>query len=232
MAVDEERELSEAYRTTRRVRRPEGQGLERPLRALLPHGRAPHRGEDRAGRGLLHLQLLLAGQLVRSRHARALSWRRSTSSASTTCTATSTAPARSRPTDRQRPQHLLHARRSGRHPGRHGRRHALRKLDHAPAPECRVPQPLGPGQARGADGNGWRPRRTSLYDAVEPVLPLGLPFAPVAVSRDWFDWPALPDLFPTSFPGSRPSVIRSWSMSILTGSRQRIADYFDPDPQP
>ena len=27
MAVDEERELSEAYRTTRRVRRPEGQGL-------------------------------------------------------------------------------------------------------------------------------------------------------------------------------------------------------------
>ena len=28
MAVDEERELSEAYRTTRRVRRPEGQGLE------------------------------------------------------------------------------------------------------------------------------------------------------------------------------------------------------------
>ena len=27
MAVDEERELSQAYRTTRRVRRPEGQGL-------------------------------------------------------------------------------------------------------------------------------------------------------------------------------------------------------------
>ena len=27
MAVDEERELSEAYRSTKRVRRPEGQGL-------------------------------------------------------------------------------------------------------------------------------------------------------------------------------------------------------------
>ena len=30
-----------------------------------------------------------------------------------------------------------------------------------------------------------------LYDRVEPVLPLGLPFAPTAVSKEWFDWPAL-----------------------------------------
>ena len=30
MAVDEERELSEAYRTTKRIRKPEGQGLNDP----------------------------------------------------------------------------------------------------------------------------------------------------------------------------------------------------------
>ena len=43
MAVDEERDLSEAYRVTRRVRRPEGQGLNDPYVPLLPHGRAAHR---------------------------------------------------------------------------------------------------------------------------------------------------------------------------------------------
>ena len=60
MAVDEERVLSEAYRTTTRVRRPEGQGLNDPLRPLLPHGRTPHCREDRSRHRLLHLQLLLA----------------------------------------------------------------------------------------------------------------------------------------------------------------------------
>ena len=43
MAVEEERELSDAYRTTRRVRRPERAGVERPLRPFLPHGRTAHR---------------------------------------------------------------------------------------------------------------------------------------------------------------------------------------------
>ena len=43
MAVEEERKLSRAYRTTKRVRRPEGQGLKRPVCAILPHGGTPHR---------------------------------------------------------------------------------------------------------------------------------------------------------------------------------------------
>ena len=34
----------------------------RPLRPLLPPGRAPHRRDDRQGRGLLHLQFLLPGR--------------------------------------------------------------------------------------------------------------------------------------------------------------------------
>ena len=45
----------------------------------------------------------------------------------------------------------------------------------------------------------------ALYEAVEPLLPLGLPFAQIAVSDGWSDWPALPDLFPTSFPGVKTS---------------------------
>ena len=61
------------------------------------------------------------------------------------------------------------------------------------------------------------------------MLPLGLPFSPVAVSRDWFDWPALPELFPTSFPGvktSRDSFLVDIDLDRL---RTRVAEYFDPD---
>ena len=49
-----------------------GAGTQRPLRPLLPHGRAPHRRKDRPGRRLLHLQLLLAGQPLLQRDAGAL----------------------------------------------------------------------------------------------------------------------------------------------------------------
>lgn len=41
----------------------------------------------------------------------------------------------------------------------------------------------------------------TLYDSVTPVLGLGLPFGPTAVSPNWFAWPALPDLFPARFHG-------------------------------
>ena len=64
VAVEEERELSEAYRKTERVRRPEGQGLNDLYVPLLPHGRAAHRRKDGPGRGLLHLQLFLARRAV------------------------------------------------------------------------------------------------------------------------------------------------------------------------
>ena len=40
-----------------------------------------------------------------------------------------------------------------------------------------------------------------LYRALSPVAGLGLPFAPAIVSDDWFKWPSLVDLFPTYFPG-------------------------------
>ena len=67
------------------------------------------------------------------------------------------------------------------------------------------------------------------YSALEPNLRLGLPFKPTAVSDGWFDWPALPDLFPVSFPGvqtSRDSFLVDVDLDRL---RARIGDYFDPD---
>ena len=68
----------------------------------------------------------------------------------------------------------------------------------------------------------------TLYQDIEPVLPLGLPFAQTAVSEDWFDWPALPDLFPVRFHGvltNRDAFLVDIDLDRL---RARIDDYFDP----
>ena len=72
VAVAEERDLSQAYRVAKRAPNPQGQGLNDLVRPLLPHGRAAHRGEDRPGHRLLHLELFLARWPFLHRHARTL----------------------------------------------------------------------------------------------------------------------------------------------------------------
>ena len=64
-----------------------------------------------------------------------------------------------------------------------------------------VPALVGAVQTGGVDRKRSDTEPDVLYSEVAPLLPLGLPFAETAVSSDWFDWPALPDLFPVSFPG-------------------------------
>ena len=69
----------------------------------------------------------------------------------------------------------------------------------------------------------------ALYGTIKPMLPLGLPFLPVVVSDEWFDWPSLPDLFPVSFPGvqtGRDTFLVDVDVGRL---RARIADYFNAD---
>ena len=68
-----------------------------------------------------------------------------------------------------------------------------------------------------------------LYESIEPLLPLGLPFTPTAVSADWFDWPTLPELFPGSFPGVKTSRDSFLIDTDLDRLEARITDYFDPD---
>ena len=67
------------------------------------------------------------------------------------------------------------------------------------------------------------------YSVLEPDSRLGLPFKPMQVSADWFDWPALPELFPGSFPGvktSRDSFLIDTDLGQL---KARVGDYFNPD---
>ena len=66
-----------------------------------------------------------------------------------------------------------------------------------------------------------------LYEKVKPALKLGLPFVKTAVGRNWFDWPALPDLFPVSFPGVKTSRDGFLIDVDLDRLKARIGDYFD-----
>lgn len=85
---------------------------------------------------------------------------------------------------------------------------------------------------------GAEERREALEESVaannknelmlEPDLRLGLPLRPTPVSDKWFEWPTLPELFPASFPGvltKRAAFLIDIDLDRL---RARIADYFDP----
>ena len=68
----------------------------------------------------------------------------------------------------------------------------------------------------------------ALYEQVEPVLPLGLPFVRATVSPDWFAWPTLPELFPAWFQGSETGRDAFLIDIDLDRLKERVADYFDP----
>ena len=72
-------------------------------------------------------------------------------------------------------------------------------------------------------------RPNELYNSVEPCLPLGLPFAPTTMSAGWPEWPPLPDLFPVFFPGvqsKRDTFLIDIDIDRL---KSRIDDYFLAD---
>ena len=62
-----------------------------------------------------------------------------------------------------------------------------------------------------------------LYRDLSPVAGLGLPFAPAIVSDDWFEWPALVDLFPTYFPG----VKTGYDALFVSHDRVRLSEQVD-----
>jgi len=96
----------------------------------------------------------------------------------------------------------------------------------------------GPGSVRYREwwGQGKRtallaslttPDATPYHDLLPPNA-LGLPFAPAQVGVDYEAWHKLPDLFPASFPGvktSRDDVVVDIDRDRLV---QRMTAYFDP----
>ena len=67
------------------------------------------------------------------------------------------------------------------------------------------------------------------YTPLECNLSLGLPFKPMTVSDSWNDWPSLPDLLPTSFSGVKTARDGFLVDVDIDRLKARIADYFNKD---
>ena len=231
MAVDEERELSEAYRTTRRVRRPEGQGLNDLYVRFFRM--AERRIAEKTGRGVVCFisnyswldGLSFTG--MRERYLEAFDAVRVDNLHGDRIISEYAPDGRTSET--------VFALR-GQSPGiKVGTSIALLS-------RSRTVADTSPGgrilyrdfhQARADE------RRQALmdsldapaidagYSALEPNFRLGLPFKPAAVSESWFDWPSLPDLLPVSFPGVKTSRDGFLVDTDIDRLRARVADYFD-----
>ena len=69
----------------------------------------------------------------------------------------------------------------------------------------------------------------TLYQIIAPSLELGLPFIQTEVSGSYYEWPKLTELLPTSFPGvktSRDEFLVSIDQDVLEA---RLAAYFNTD---
>ena len=104
----------------------------------------------------------------------------------------------------------------------------IRKGDHAPAESVSLRQFWGVDKIdqlrqQAAD----EPDRGAAN--VVPNLRMGLPFADAAVDDRWFDWPALPDLFPTYFPGVQTGRDGFLVDIDLERLRERVGRYFDAE---
>ncbi|MDE2818093.1 MAG: N-6 DNA methylase, partial [Chloroflexota bacterium] len=228
MAVDEERELSEAYRATKRVRRPEGQGLNDLYVRFFRM--AERRIAEKTGQGVVCFisnyswldGLSFTG--MRERYLEAFDIIRIDNLHGDRIISEYAPDGRTSET-------VFSI--SGKSPGiRIGTSITLLSKTSASSTEGKHVLYRGFDQARADERRQAlldsldAPTMDSGYAKLEPDIRLGLPFKPIAVSEDWFGWPALPDLFPTSYPGvktSRDSFLVDMDLDRL---QARVADYF------
>ncbi len=226
MAVEEERELSEAYRKTKRVRRPEGQGLNDLYVRFFRM--AERRIAERTGQGVVCFisnyswldGLSFTG--MRERYLEAFDAIRIDCLNGDKYKTGKVAPDGS-------PDPSIFSTEGDPVGIQVGTAIAtlVRKADHEPARSVEFRNLWG--QKKPAELIATAEAETdTLYSEIEPVLPLGLPFVATAVSEDWFDWPALPELFPVSFPGVKTSRDGFLVDTDLDRLRARVGEYFDP----
>ena len=227
MAGDEERELSTAYRKTKQVRRPEGQGLNDLYVRFFRM--AERRIAEKTSQGVVCFisnyswldGLSFTG--MRERYLEAFDVIRIDSlngdKYKTGKTGKTTPDGKPDPSIFSTPGDPV-----GIQVGT-AITTLVRKTDHTPAETVGIRNLWG--QAKRDDltvTSDVVP--TILYEDVSPVLSLGLPLVRTTVSKDWHDWPSLPDLFPVSFPGvqtKRDSFLIDIDLERL---KSRVADYF------
>ena len=227
MAVDEERGLSSAYRTTRQVRRPEGQGLNDLYVRFFRM--AERRIAEKTGRGVVCFisnyswldGLSFTG--MRERYLESFdAIRIDNLNGDKYRTGKTTPDGDPDPSIFSTPEDPV-----GIQVGT-AITTLVRKADHLPADKVAFRHLWGQAKREELTATAETGPDT-LYDSFQPDLSLGLPFARMAVTDDWSNWPSLPDLFPTSFPGiktSRDPFLIDVDPHRL---RTRISDYFNPD---
>ena len=227
MAVDEERELSEAYRTPKRVRRPEGQGLNDLYVRFFRM--AERRIAEKTGRGVVCFisnyswldGLSFTG--MRERYLEAFDAVRIDCLHGDKYKTGKVAPDGT-------PDPSIFSTEGDPIGIQVGTAIAtlVRKAEHAPAGEIAFRHLWGRAKPDVLTATA-ETEPDVLYRSIKPVLPLGLPFAPTAMSDSWFDWPALPELFPVLFPGVKTSRDGFLVDTDLDRLQARVSDYFDAD---
>ena len=227
MAVDEERGLSEAYRKTKQVRRPEGQGLNDLYVRFFRM--AERRIAEKTGQGVVCFisnyswldGLSFTG--MRERYLEAFDVIRIDSlNGDKYRTGKTTPDGKPDPSIFSTPGDPV-----GIQVGT-AITTLVRKADHAPTETVGVRHLWGQTKREELIATA-EAEPGVLYGAVSPVLPLGLPFAQTAVSDGWHDWPSLPELFPVSFPGvktSRDSFLVDVDPDRL---KARVSEYLNAD---
>ena len=225
MAVDEERELSEAYRATKRVRRPEGQGLNDLYVRFFRM--AERRIAEKTGQGVVCFisnyswldGLSFTG--MRERYLEAFDAVRIDCLNGDKYKTGKVAPDGS-------PDPSIFSTENDPVGIQVGTAIAtlVRKADHMPADAVGFRNLWG--QAKRAElAATENAEPNTLYEEIAPVLPLGLPFAQTAISADWFEWPSLPELFPAWYQGSETGRDPFLIDTDLDRLRARVDDYFD-----
>ena len=226
MAVDEERALSETYRTARRVRRPEGQGLNDLYVRFFRM--AERRIAEETGRGVVCFisnyswldGLSFTG--MREHYLEAFDAIRIDCLNGDKYRTGKVAPDGT-------PDPSIFSTEGDPVGIQVGTAIAtlVRKADHEPTKTIEFRHLWGRNKPTELAATA-EAEPDALYSNIEPVLPLGLPFAETAVSTDWFNWPTLPELFPVSFPGVQTGRDQFLVDTDLDQLRARVSDYFDP----
>ena len=226
VAMDEERELSDAYRTAKRARKPEGQGLNDLYVRFFRM--AERRIVEKTGRGVVCFisnyswldGLSFSG--MRERYLEAFDAIRVDCLNGDKYKTGKVAPDGT-------PDPSVFSTEGDPVGIQVGTAIAtlVRKADHAPARAVGFRHLWGRSKRADLLASA-ETDPAALYDDVAPALLLGLPFVQTAVSEDWFDWPALPDLFPVSFPGVKTSRDGFLVDTDLDRLKARIGNYFDP----
>ena len=226
MALDDEEELTAAYRQTKRVRRPEGQGLNDLYVRFFRM--AERRIAEMTGQGVVCFisnyswleGLSFTG--MRERYLEAFDAIRIDNLNGDRYSTDKTTP------DGAPDPSIFSTRedRVGIQVGTAITTLVRKDADHSPAKAVAFRNLWGEAKAEELMATA-QAEPDALYEDLLPVLPLGLPFKPMAVSEGWQDWPALPDLLPVAFSGVKTARDGFLVDIDLDRLRDRLRDYLN-----